>query len=317
MQTKPIEGAVSLRDFAMYRALRGVRSFAPACAVFGVATPKLLQQKSRAPSEADRLPQCSRPTSWTASSPVRCEASTGAGASRALYPELAPYQTGTLTTADGKHQLYYEVSGNPQGKPALFLHGGPGDGSSSKHRRLFDPSVYRIVVFDQRGAGKSEPAGSLEENTAQALVQDIEQLRQFLGIEEWGLVVGGSWGSTLSLFYSTMHPSKVRGLVLYSIFLPSSEAVKWPYSREGAGLFFPEDYEAFLSLLPVEERSDPIGAYARRLSSTDPTVCYPARSSYTKWIMRLLGLQPDEDFIASCAANPAEAGPGSVGFRMV
>ena len=290
---------------ASSRALRRIR--APACALLGCS----LAQRPERPSTAGQWRQGPRQACTALpvlQAPVRCATEKP---ERALYPELQPYQSGTLTTSDGKQKLYYEVSGNPAGKPALFLHGGPGDGSSSKHRRLFDPEVYRIVVFDQRGAGKSTPAGSLDGNTSEDLVNDIEQLREFLGVKQWSLVVGGSWGSTLSLLYSTRHPAKVSGLVLYSIFIPSPEAVKWPYSREGAGLFFPEQYEAFLRALPVEERADPIDAYAKRLSSSDPSVCYPARSSYTLWIMRLLGLQPDEDFIASCASQPEQAGPGS------
>ncbi|CAJ1350195.1 unnamed protein product, partial [Effrenium voratum] len=236
---------------------------------------------------------------------VRCQGSE----LRPLYPEIEARKTGSMKTRDGKHEIYYEVSGNPKGKPAVFLHGGPGDGCSPKHRRLFDPEAYCVILFDQRGAGQSQPAGSLEENTTEKLLEDMEQLRELLGLESW-MLVGGSWGSALALSYATRFPERVQGMVLYSVFVPSQEAIEFPYSAEGAGLFFPEAYEALLRAVPVEERKDVIAALAKRVTSPDPAVKLPAVSAYVSWILRLLTLTPDEALIAEAASKPEEAGPG-------
>ncbi|CAK9109761.1 Proline iminopeptidase (PIP) (Prolyl aminopeptidase) (PAP) [Durusdinium trenchii] len=229
---------------------------------------------------------------------------------RTPFPEIEARKTGNLVTVDGTHSLYYEVSGNPKGKVVLFLHGGPGDGSSPKHRRLFDPEVFCIVAFDQRGAGQS--VGKKEFNTTEKLVQDIEQLRLHLGVESWELLVGGSWGSTLALAYSTRFPARVKAMVLYSIFIPSQASIEFPYSAAGAGLFFPEAHEAFAAAVDATgaQPGELLGRYAERLASEDTKVRNAARSAYLRWIMRLLSLEPDESIIEEVARNPEDAGDG-------
>ena len=187
---------------------------------------------------------------------------------RELYPELEPYQTGFLQVSD-VHELYYEESGNPLGKPVVFLHGGPGGGTNGKMRRFFDPREYRIVLFDQRGCGRSRPHASLVENTTQHLVADIEALRRHLRIERW-LVFGGSWGSTLALAYAQAHPAAVTALVLRGIFLVRRWELDWFYQRpDGTGALFPDLWEKFLAPIPEAERGDMVAAYYRRLTSAD------------------------------------------------
>eukprot|EP00929_Paragymnodinium_shiwhaense_P107198 TRINITY_DN73270_c0_g1_i1.p1 TRINITY_DN73270_c0_g1~~TRINITY_DN73270_c0_g1_i1.p1 ORF type:complete len:406 (-),score=64.53 TRINITY_DN73270_c0_g1_i1:45-1262(-) len=259
-----------------------------------------------------------RPSLRRAGAPVQvalCETPTAV--LRDLYPPLEPFQSGLLETSDGAHELYYEVSGNPQGKPALFLHGGPGDGSSPKHRRLFDPKVFKIVTFDQRGAGKSLPSlqggGLLEANTTAALVQDIEQLRKHLKIDAWSVVVGGSWGSTLALAYAQACPRLVRNLVVYSIFLPSRASIDWLYSSGGASTFYPDAYERFIGFLPPAERAAPIDAYYKcLLASADVAEKMAARASIARWVLTLLALTPSEEFITACIAEPEKLGDGSL-----
>jgi len=189
-----------------------------------------------------------------------------------LYPETEPYASGTLPL-DAIHQMYWESSGNPGGIPVVFLHGGPGAGSTPKHRRFFDPATYRIVVYDQRGAGRSMPLGELRENTTLHLVDDLERLRTHLGIDAW-LVFGGSWGSTLALAYAEAHPRRCLGLVLRGIFLCRKHEIDWfLYGLRG---IFPEPWERFAGFLPSEERGDLLGAYYRRLVDPDPAVHMPA-----------------------------------------
>jgi proline iminopeptidase len=192
---------------------------------------------------------------------------------RTLYPPIEPFRTGFLPVGDG-HVLYFEESGNPAGKPAVFLHGGPGGGTEERHRRFFDPAVYRIVVFDQRGCGKSTPAASLEANTTWHLVDDLERLRTHLGLERW-LVFGGSWGSTLALAYAETHPTHVTELVLRGIFLVRRWEIDWFY-QGGCSHLFPDAWEEYLAPIPVAERGDLVRAYHRRLTSDDPAVRIPA-----------------------------------------
>jgi len=187
---------------------------------------------------------------------------------RTLYPDFEPYATGMLDVGDG-HSLYWELSGNPEGKPAVFLHGGPGGGSSPKHRRQFNPEKYKILVFDQRGCGKSTPFASLEANTTWHLVEDIEKLRtEVAHVDQW-LVFGGSWGSTLSLAYAETHPDRVTELVLRGIFLFHQNELDWLY-RYGASELFPEGWDDFNGLVPVDERGDLVSAYRRRLTAEHP-----------------------------------------------
>lgn len=215
---------------------------------------------------------------------------------RTLYPPIEPYDTGRLKVSD-IHELYYEECGNPDGQPVVFLHGGPGAGLVTDYRRFFDPHAYRVVLFDQRGAGKSTPHASLEENTTWHLVDDIERLRRHLGIERW-LVFGGSWGSTLSLVYAETHPEVVRGLVLRGIFLCRPKEISWFY-QEGAGAsaIFPETWEQYVSIIPPAERSDMLTAYHRRLTSDNEAVRLEAAKAWSIWEGSALTLLPNQKLL--------------------
>jgi proline iminopeptidase len=213
---------------------------------------------------------------------------------RSLYPEIAPYRTGTLSVSP-LHTLYFEESGNPQGKPVVFLHGGPGGGTEGKHRRFFDPSVYRIVLFDQRGCGKSTPHASLEDNTTWHLVSDMEALRQHLGISAWQ-VFGGSWGSTLALAYAQRHPLCVTELVLRGIFLLRKKELDWFY-QAGCDQLFPDAWEQYLAPIPESERHDLVGAYHKRLTSSDAAVRSVAARAWSQWEGRTSMLLPNDTMI--------------------
>lgn len=194
-----------------------------------------------------------------------------------LYPEIEPYNTGMLRL-DAVHEMYYEEAGNPRGAPVVFLHGGPGAGSAPAHRRFFDPAHYRIVVYDQRGAGRSRPLGELRDNTTPHLVADLERLRTHLGIERW-LVFGGSWGSTLALAYGIAHPDRCTGLVLRGIFLCRKSEIEW--FLYGLRNLFPEAWRAFAGAIPEAERKDLLKAYHRRLTHRDPAVHMPAARAWS------------------------------------
>lgn len=185
-----------------------------------------------------------------------------------IYPELAPAVSGRLAL-DPLHEMYWEISGNQQGVPVLFLHGGPGAGASAAHRRFFDPAFYRVVMLDQRGAGRSTPLGETHDNTTQHLIADIERLRKHLEIDKWCLF-GGSWGSTLALAYAQAHPNRCTALVLRGIFLSTKSEIDW--FLYGMRLFFPEAWQAFASHVPENERHDLLGAYSRRLNDDDPRI---------------------------------------------
>jgi len=214
-----------------------------------------------------------------------------------LYPEIEPYERGMLRVCD-THELYYEQSGNPNGKPVVFLHGGPGGGTEPRHRQFFDPSVYRIVLFDQRGCGRSTPHACLVDNTTWHLVQDIETLRAHLGIERWQ-VFGGSWGSTLALAYGQKHRDRVTEMVLRGIFTFAPDEMDWFY-RTGTRVLFPDAYEDFVGLLPPEERDDPITAYHARLTSDDPQIRAAAARAWSIWECRVATLAPDPDLVMHC-----------------
>src|SRR5687767_2117167 len=199
---------------------------------------------------------------------------------RVFYPEIQPYRTGYLRVSP-EHVLYYEESGNPNGKPAVFLHGGPGGGTSGKQRRFFDPARYRIVLFDQRGCGKSRPHASLTDNTTWHLVADIEALRKELGIERW-LVFGGSWGSTLALAYAQKHPERVSALVLRGIFLLRRWELEWFY-QSGCSRLLPDAWQDYLAPIPPVERADLMSAYHRRLTSDDAQVRLDAARGWSVW----------------------------------
>ncbi|MEV0681112.1 prolyl aminopeptidase [Actinosynnema sp. NPDC050436] len=199
-----------------------------------------------------------------------------------MYPEIEPYDQGLLDVGDG-NRVYWEVCGNPYGKPVVFLHGGPGGGSSPAHRRLFDPAVYRIVLLDQRGCGRStphagEPGADLAANTTWHLVDDLEKLREHLGVDRWQ-VFGGSWGSTLALAYAETHPSRVTELVLRGVFTLRQRELDWYYGG-GAGFVFPELWERVAALAPD---GDVIGTYARLLNDPDPAVHEPAAVAWSVW----------------------------------
>ncbi len=214
---------------------------------------------------------------------------------RSYYPEIEPYQTGRLAVGDG-HELYWEVSGNPKGKPVVFLHGGPGGGTDAKQRRFFDPAAYKIVLFDQRGCGKSTPFASLEKNTTWDLVADIEKLRVHLGVERWQ-VFGGSWGSTLALAYAQTHPGRVTELVLRGIFLLRKWEIDWFY-QDGASHLFPDAWEEYLKPIPAAERGDLLSAYYRRLTDKDATVRSEAAKAWSLWEGRTSYLLPNDGYIA-------------------
>ncbi len=199
---------------------------------------------------------------------------------RELYPALDPYQSGTLKVSE-LHTLYYEQSGNPQGKPVVVLHGGPGGGSEPFYRQYFDPTQWRIVLFDQRGCGRSTPHAELVENTTWDLVRDIETLRQHLGIEQW-CVFGGSWGSTLALAYSQTHPESCLGLILRGIFLLRAQEIRWFY-QEGTSNIFPDAWEHYLQPIPTEERHDLVAAYYKRLTSPDAAIRAQAAQAWSVW----------------------------------
>jgi len=214
-----------------------------------------------------------------------------AGTARAqLYPPIEPFESGMLDVGDG-HQVYWERCGSPSGKPAVFLHGGPGGGCSPEQRRLFNPDKYCVLLFDQRGCGRSTPHASLEANTTWHLVSDIEALRAKFGVEKW-LVLGGSWGSTLALAYAQKHPERVGELVLRGIFTVRLEELLW-YYQEGASWLFPDEFERFEAPNPPEERHDLMTAFHRRLTGTDEKAQIEAALAWSRWEGRTITLLPD------------------------
>lgn len=216
-----------------------------------------------------------------------------------LYPPIEPFQKGMLRV-DHLHTVYWEQCGQPRGAPALFLHGGPGAGASPTHRRFFDPAHYRIVLMDQRGAGRSTPLGETRRNTTELLIKDIEQLRTHLGIERW-LLFGGSWGSTLALAYAQTHPERVTGLVLRGIFLMQRSEIDWFLYR--MGLVFPEAWVDFRDFLPKAERDDILEAYWRRLNSADPQVRLAAARAWSIYEGACSSLLPNPDLVAAAAED--------------
>ena len=213
---------------------------------------------------------------------------------RDLYPPIEPFEVERLTVSD-KHELHLEQSGRPDGQPVVFLHGGPGAGTTPKHRQFFDPDVYRIVLFDQRGCGRSTPRATLEQNTTWDLVEDMEKIRVHLGIERW-VVFGGSWGSTLALAYAETHPDRVTALVLRGIFLLRPHELRWFY-QEGANFVFPDVWESFLGPIPESERGDLMRAYHRRLTGADTAVRDAAGRAWATWEATTISLIPDAQMV--------------------
>ncbi|MFL6577194.1 MAG: prolyl aminopeptidase [Povalibacter sp.] len=204
----------------------------------------------------------------------------GANGLRGLYPSIKPYNTGYLRVSE-LHEIYYEECGNPKGKPAVFVHGGPGAGCDDRARSFFDPDAYRIILFDQRGCGRSRPHASLVDNTTWHLVADMEALRTKLGIDRW-LVFGGSWGSTLSLAYAQTHPDCVSALVLRGIFLLTQFELQWFY-QEGANALFPDHWESYVNAIPAAERGDLVQAFYKRLTSDNTQTQVKAARAWSIW----------------------------------
>jgi len=221
-----------------------------------------------------------------------------------LYPAIEPGRQGMLPLGD-RHAMYWEQSGNPRGQPVLFLHGGPGAGAAPAHRRFFDPAHYRIIVFDQRGAGRSTPLGEITDNTTPLLVTDIETLRCHLGIERW-LIFGGSWGSTLALAYAQSHPQRCTGLILRGIFLCRSSEITW--FLYGLRNLFPEAWRAFTEAIPEAEHGDLLTAYHRRLTDPDPAVHMPAARAWGTYEGACSTLLPSPETVAYFAGDVVALG---------
>ena len=213
---------------------------------------------------------------------------------RELYPPIEPHYTSHLQVSE-RHTLYVEMSGNPDGKPVVFLHGGPGGGTVSIYRQFFDPERWRIILFDQRGCGKSLPHAELEDNTTWDLVADIETIRQHFGVDQW-VVFGGSWGSTLALAYAQTYPERCKGLILRGIFTLRSEEIQWFY-QSGASFLFPDAWATYLAPIPPEERHDLLSAYYRRLTSSDMAVQLEAARAWSVWEASTSKLIPDASLI--------------------
>ncbi|MBD8553087.1 prolyl aminopeptidase [Rhizobium sp. CFBP 8762] len=219
---------------------------------------------------------------------------------RTLYPEIEPYASGHLDVGDG-HLVYWERVGTPGGKPAVFLHGGPGGGCSAQHRRLFDPNCYDVLLFDQRGCGRSKPHANLDANTTWHLVADIERLRQMTGVESW-LVFGGSWGSTLALAYAQTHPDRVSALILRGIYMLTQAEMDW-YYQFGVSEMFPDKWERFLAPIPADERHNMVSAYNRRLTGSDRAEQLAAAHAWSLWEGETITLLPEPD-LSEAFANP-------------
>ena len=221
-----------------------------------------------------------------------------------LYPDIEPYDSGMLEL-DPLHRMYWEACGNPRGPAVVFLHGGPGAGSAPAHRRFFDPAHYRIVIFDQRGAGRSRPLGELRDNTTPLLVSDMERLRRHLDIERW-LIFGGSWGSTLALAYAIGHPERCVGLILRGIFLCRKSEIDW--FLYGVRNLFPEVWARFVEVIPAREREDLLTAYYRRLTDPDPAVHMPAARAWSVYEGSCSTLLPSPETVAYFASDVVALG---------
>lgn len=214
---------------------------------------------------------------------------------RGLYPAIEANFTDFLKV-DDVHSIYYEESGNPNGKPVIFLHGGPGCGTAPSCRQYFDPEFYRIILFDQRGSGKSTPHACLKDNDTDSIIGDMEKIREKLGIDKW-LVFGGSWGSTLALSYALKHPDRTVGLVLRGIFLGRQEDIDWIYQEGGVSNIFPDKWEKYIEIIPEEERGDLIAAYYKRLTSEDRATRVEAARAWSMWEGSIVTLLPNDDLV--------------------
>ncbi|MDE2239596.1 MAG: prolyl aminopeptidase [Rhodospirillales bacterium] len=221
-----------------------------------------------------------------------------------LFPEIGPFETGYLPLSDG-HVMYWEQVGNPAGKPVLFLHGGPGAGAGAVHRRFFDPAIWRVIIFDQRGAGRSRPLGSLENNNTPQLIEDIETLRKFMNIERM-LLFGGSWGSTLALTYAQAYPKHVAGAVLRGIFLGREHEVEW--FLYGLQRVFPDAHAAFAGFLPPEEQNDLLAGFFKRLTSPDPQIQAAAARAWSIYEGSCSTLLPSIEAVSAFAQDRTAIG---------
>lgn len=226
-----------------------------------------------------------------------------------LFPEIKANQTYTLSTDDG-HHIYYEESGSLDGLPVVYLHGGPGGGCSSRDRRYFDPEKYRIILLDQRGCGRSKPYASIENNTTQNLIEDLEAIRKQLGIERW-VVMGGSWGTTLALAYAESHPKQVLGLILRGAFLGRQQDIDWLY-KDGTNRVFPDYWQEFVSAIPEKERDDIVEAFHKRLTGQNELAKMGAAKAWGYWEAKVATLEPNKDLVDQLS-NPHIA----VGMAMI
>lgn len=213
---------------------------------------------------------------------------------RTLYPAIEPYDSGWLDVGHG-HQVYWERVGTPGAKPAVFLHGGPGGGCNGEHRRLFDPARYDVLLFDQRGCGRSRPHACLDHNTTWDLVDDIERLRQLCGVERW-LVLGGSWGSTLALAYSERHPERVSELIVRGVYTLTPAELNW-YYQYGVSEMFPDQWERFIAPIPADERHDLMAAYRRRLTGDDDAEKQACARAWSQWEASTITLMHDQQLV--------------------
>jgi len=211
-----------------------------------------------------------------------------------LYPDIHPYKEHRLSVSDG-HQIYLEESGNPQGIPVLFVHGGPGGGTTAKHRSYFNPEKYRIILFDQRGCGRSTPHARLEGNNSASLIEDMEQIRELLNVEQW-LLFGGSWGSTLSLLYAQAHPTRVSQMILRGIFLARQQDIDW-LVQQGASKIFPDHWQDFIAPIEPELRADMLNSYYSALTSKDELKRLAAARAWSLWEGRCSTLEPSPDVV--------------------
>ena len=204
---------------------------------------------------------------------------------KSLFPEIEEFASHQLETGDG-HTIYMEQAGNPEGIPAIFLHGGPGSGCNPNHRRYFNPDKYHIIIFDQRGCNRSTPQGCIKNNTTPDLIQDIENIREYLKIDQW-LVFGGSWGATLGLLYAEAHPQHVTGMILRGTFLARQSDLDW-FAKAGASRVFPDHWEQFIREIPLDERHDLVAAYHQRLTDKDDVIKEKFARSWSDWATRLV-----------------------------
>lgn len=216
-----------------------------------------------------------------------------------LYPAIKPYATHQLAV-DSVHELYVEECGSPDGIPVLFVHGGPGAGCSDKSRCYFDPEKYRIILFDQRGCGRSKPHGLLDNNTSQALVEDMEKIRAHLQVDRW-MLFGGSWGSTLSLLYAQAHPKRVMALILRGVFLARQKDLDWLYKPDGAARVYPDYWQHFEEIIPAAERGDMLKAYYDRLTGDNELARMNAAKHWSLWEGRISTLRPNHEVEEMCS----------------